>query len=304
MSDRSLPLAMKEADLSRALPPAAREVWTVFRHELKHLFFSARMAVPMIVYSGFGALSVLIFLKIQDFAEKRGLHPTKLGADSEALGKLLQSFKLGGVGTAAEILRDHVPMLMLYFFVLASFFLPILVALVSFDQFSDLSTRGARFALLRVRRETYFAGKSLASLASVAGFLFAMWLVVTVVAVHRASPEDVTIALREGARGWLLMCVQALPYLALTALVSSFAKPGLAFVGTFGLWIVLWLADFFTRWLPEALQAPARAIFPSEHIAPLLSRWSPTLWSGVGALVAIAAVVYVLTALFVRVRDV
>lgn len=294
---------------ARPAPARAREVLTVFRHEYRYLFLSVRTLVPMLIYAGFGGLSMLVFVKLAATARQKavetGLSTEQLESGlGETLGKVLSWVGWGDEGTGAEIMRDHVPLLVLFFFALSSYFLPLLVAVVSFDQFSDLSTRGARFSLLRVRRETYFAGKALAACASVAGFLFAMWLVVIVVAAVHGGSGEVFYAVREGLRAWALMCVLALPYLALTAIVSSYAKPGLAFVGTFGAYIAMSMANTVARRLPDALQTVLLPLFPWEHAPKLISRYTPTMAAGVAALVAIALALYVLTGWLVRRRDV
>src|SRR5690606_12609677 len=154
-----------------------------FRHELRWFLLSPRTILPMVVYAGFGVLAMSVFLFVADRAldeiAQQGVTAELVQEQSEEIvASLLEFSGWGNVGDAAEIFRDRVPLLVLFFFVVASYFLPLLVALVSFDQFSELSTRGARFALLRVRRGTYVAGKAAAAVASVAIFLALTWLVV------------------------------------------------------------------------------------------------------------------------------
>lgn len=289
-------------------PGLSREVWTVFRHEFRALLLSTRTLLPMLVYGGFGALSMLGFVKAANSAQAQldemggpeAAGGTLQQAGEEVIGKALEMVGWATSGDVAEIFRDRVPLLELFFFVLASYFLPLLVALVSFDQFSELSTRGARFALLRVRRMGYFVGKALAAAVSVWAFLLAMWLVVVAVTSVRGGVEVLPYAVREGLRFWLLMCVLALPYLAITALISSFVRPRIAFVGTLGAWIGLSLgASIVSRTAPALL-----VIFPWQHAPKLIVRWMPALLGGVGALLVIAAVVYTAAALYVRRRDV
>jgi hypothetical protein len=188
-------------------PSAAREVLTVFRHEFRALFLSGRTLLPMLVYAGFGAIAMYLFLKAETAAAERaaalGVGPKEIEESlATTLGAVMKFVGWGDEGVAAEIIRDHVPLLILFFFALASFFLPLLVAVVTFDQFSDLSTRGSRFALLRVRRWAYVAGKSLAAFASVAGFLLAMWVVVVGITLSRGAPAQAFDAVVEGLRAW------------------------------------------------------------------------------------------------------
>jgi hypothetical protein len=310
--------------MSDALPPsdaplealavrrltAAEQAWTVLRHEFRDLFLSARTLGPMVVYAGFGALAMSLFLKasaaLRDKARETGLTDEQLREGVEqTLGEVLSFVGWGDVGTGAEIVRDHVPLAELSFFAAASYFLPLLVALVSFDQFSNLSTRGARFALLRVRRWSYFVGKALAAVASVAGFLAVMWAVVVVATVRDGGSGEAWYAVREGVRGWGLMCVLALPYLALTALVSSLARPGLAFVGTFGAYIGISITNAMAHhWLPEPVSKVVLVAFPWEHAHKLIARDWPTLGAGVVGLVAIALALYGVTGAMLEKRDV
>lgn len=315
---------MSENTPSTQARPAIREVGTVVRHEFRSLFLSWRALVPMGIYAGFGALAMLIFMKIAGAASDQF---NAMGGE-EATGGSLQTLAeqtVGGAlrfagwgneGDIAELFRDQVPLLIVFFFVLASYFLPLLVALVSFDQFSELSTRGARFALLRVRRLSYLAGKALAAAATVSAFLLAMWLVVVVVTSVQGGAEVVPRAIKEGVRGWLLMTLLSLPYLSLTALVSSVVRPGLAFVGVLGLWIALSIGSYFVGSLiPGFLErggneglattvAKLTVLFPWDSAPNLLSRHGATLTQGIVNLLLLAVIGYVITGVVVRRRDV
>lgn len=308
----------------RAARSIASEVGTVLRHEFRSLLLSWRALVPMGIYAGFGALSMLIFLNIAGAARTQF---DKLGGEAatgdslesvaeQTIGGALGFAGWGAEGDIAEIFRDEVPLLIVFFFVLASYFLPLLVALVSFDQFSELSTRGARFALLRVRRVSYLAGKALAAAATVSAFLLAMWVVVVIVTGVTGGAEVVPRAVMEGLRGWALMTVLALPYLSLTALVSSVVRPGLAFVGVLGLWVALSIGSYVVGSLIPGLLTDAdmtgladavaklSVLFPWESAPKLISRHGPTLALGVVNLLLLAVAGYIVTGLVVRRRDV
>lgn len=309
---------------SHAVRPASSEIGTVLRHEFRALLLSWRALVPMGIYAGFGALAMMVFLKIASAAQSQF---EALGGEAATGGSLdeLAEQTIGGVlrfagwgeqGDIAELFRDQVPLLIVFFFVLASYFLPLLVALVSFDQFSELSTRGGRFALLRVRRTSYVAGKALAAAGTVSAFLLSMWLVVIVVASVQGGVEVLPRALKEGLRGWVLMTALSLPYLSLTALVSSVTRPGLAFVATLGLWVALsigsWVVGSLVPSLLERSEMTGLAgwvekltvLFPWESAPALISRHGPTLAQGLVNLLLLAAIGYVVTALVVRRRDV
>lgn len=322
MSSTPLKSEAMSADADR--PPrrertALEETWTVFRHELRWFLLSPRTILPMVVYAGFGVLAMSVFLFVADRAldeiAQQGVTAELVQEQSEEIvASLLEFSGWGNVGDAAEIFRDRVPLLVLFFFVVASYFLPLLVALVSFDQFSELSTRGARFALLRVRRGTYVAGKAAAAVASVAIFLALTWLVVFAVSIYRGA--DTVPALRESVRAWVLMTVLALPYLSITAFISAFTRPGLAFLGTLGTWIALSVGSTLVGYALPAMLAERGSeqaaeiarrllvLFPWEHASLLISRDFGTLLRGIGALLTLAAVGYLATWALVRRRDV
>ena len=286
-----------------------REIATVFRHELRTLLLSPRTFVPMLVYAGFGGLAMHLFLKVADEGQKTagslGLAPDKIDANlAEAVGQVMSFVGWGSYSTGVELVRAHVPLVEVFFFAVASYFLPLLVALVTYDQFSDLSTRGARFALLRVRRTSYYVGKSLAAAGSVVGFLAAMWAVVVAVAMVHGGAAAVGPALVEGVRSWVLMSVLALPYLSVTALVSTLAPPGRAFVATLGAYIAISVLSMLNGRLPEALSAITRQAFPWQHAPSLLSREVGPLSTGVMSLAAIALVLHGATVGLLRRRDV
>jgi hypothetical protein len=234
----------------------------------------------------------------------------------EIVGRVLGWVGWGDTGDAAEIFRDRVPLLLLCFFVLASYFLPMLVALVSFDQFSELSTRGARFALLRVRRGAYFAGKAAAAAATVVILLGLLWTGVGLVAGLRGGPDQWVPCAREALRYWLLMCVLALPYLSLTALVSALARPAMAFLATLGAWFGLWLGAKAVDWMIPALlqrhgfdglaaQVRRLLVFvPWQHAPRLISRDTGTVLSGALPLLALSALGFLAAFVLVRRRDV
>lgn len=298
------------------------EGWTVFRHELRQFLLRPRTLLLMAVYAGFAALAVRIMLFVSQGARAQleaagteGIPQEEIDrVVEEGVGQALALLGWGTVGDAAELFRDQVPLLVLFFFLLASYFLPLLVALVSFDQFSELSTRGARFALLRVRRTTWLGGKALAAAGSVALFLAVMWVLVVAVATTRGE-APVGAAVREGLRAWALMSVLSLPYLAVTAWVSSLARPRVAFLGVAGAWFFFsvgsWLVQTVIPYLltNAGMPGPAEAVrrlvvvFPWSHAPALISRHDPTLWRGVGALLIIAAAWYAIALWVVRRRD-
>lgn len=181
--------------------------------------------------------------------------------------------------------------------------------------FSELSTRGARFALLRVRRDTYVLGKAAAALGSVVAFLGLMWLIVMGALILHTSHE-VSIVIRESLRAWVLMVVLALPYLSATALISALVRPALAFVLTLGTWVGLsfgaWFVGHGGPWLLTKFglsslvdyEKDLLVLFPWQHASALISRDNLTLARGATALLLLGLAGYVATMYIVRRRDV
>jgi ABC-type transport system involved in multi-copper enzyme maturation permease subunit len=300
-----------------------REAWIVGRNEFRYLLLSLRTLAPMAIYAGFAALAVYAYLYTANRAREEAIANIGEGAaeyltqkSQDITGAVLEFVGWGTKGDAAELFRDKVPLIVVFFFAISSYFLPLLVAVVTFDQFSELSTRGARFVLLRVRRGSYVAGKAVSAVAAVAAFLLVMWLVVVGVSIAHDGTETAPYAVREGLRGWALMLLLALPYLSVTALISSFVRPGLAFLLTLGAWVAMWIGGgivntllpwMLNRWgFPSAADAERHllAIFPWHHAPKLISRDGATLASGAGALLLLAAIGYLLTWFVVRRRDV
>ena len=239
-------------------PRLARQALVVFSRELRILLTGPRTLWSLAAYCGASVLVLtLIGLARSDLLKTTGTDPkaladAHLAATAKALGAVLEFSGWGDVGVAAEILRDGVPLALVAFFVGASYGLPLLIAFVSHDQFSELSTRGARWVLLRVPREAYFAGKSAANVAAVALFLSAAWGLAAGRSI--VSGEPVAVVLLESVRAWAFMCVLALPYLGLTALLSALTAPSAAFVATFATWFALMVGALAVRyWLPGRL---------------------------------------------------
>jgi len=284
----------------------ADEVGVVFRQELRRFLRAPRTlwAAGLYALAGLGTASLLRRTAevVGDEAKQADVDPQQLASQSgELLGQVLSFTGWGDAATGRAIADAGVPLTVLAFFVLGSWFLPMLVATVAFDRYSDLATGGARFALLRVRRESWFAGRWLATAASSALLLGVMWLLalVPLARIEGASPQAV---LREGVRDALLSMLLALPYLSLTALVSSLARPAVAFVATAGTWLAL---STLGASLPtEGAGAALRGLLPWSWAPHLIARDAGQLSAGIAGLSGLA-LLYALAALWLlRRRDV
>jgi ABC-type transport system involved in multi-copper enzyme maturation permease subunit len=299
-----MPSPLPSPPVARPRPTLGAEALLVARFELRQLLGSLRTVWSMAIYAGFAGLALLTMLwsleKLEsEVRERSGGAALPDDFSEQAAGFLLSSLGWGDEGLAAELIRDQVPLLFVAFFGIASWVLPLLVALVSFDQFSELSTRGARFALLRTRRTGYFLGKAGAAAGAVALLLALMWSLLLGAALWRQSPP--LPAVREALRCWALMTVLALPYLGLTALVSALTRPAVAFVATFGVWIGLSIG---AAWASRSALPQLAQLFPWSHAPGLIARYAPAVLRSTGALLAIAAVAYGSALLVVRRRDV
>jgi len=312
----------KAMSATAVAPPTgfARQVRVVFLRELRTLLAGPRTLWSMAAYTGLSVLVLsLIGLARSQVSNATGgnadaLVTTHAARTAQFLGELLAFTGWGDVGVASEILRDGVPLALIAFFIGASYGLPLLVAFVSHDQFSELSTRGARFVLLRVPRDAYAVGKALANVAAVSGFLSTTWVLAAMRSILAGEPAGLVVV--ESLRAWLLMCALALPYLGLTALVSSLTGPAAAFVATFAAWIGLMVGALGVRyWLPVRLTEAGfdglakssqhlLELFPWHHAGGLISRHPPDVARGLAGLVLLAAVAFAASLLVVRRRDV
>jgi hypothetical protein len=325
-TDSPIAVAAPEAGVPAALPRTQRATFAhewlvVFRHEFKRLMLSRRALLPMALYAGFAVmtLSMLHFGEQQAQVQREKRHLTDQEVErgtKETLAKALTESGWGDPNVAEELVGAHVPLTILSFFVLVSYFLPLLVSLVTFDQFSELSTRGARFTLLRIRRETYVAGKAVAAIAGIFIFLGAMWLVVAIWTTIRGDKDELFSILTECGRSWIMMCVLAIPYLSITAIISSLAAPGIAFIGNVGALLGLWfgalLIQYALPWLFRVTSLTGLTessqklliVFPWQHAHRLISRGFFTMLAGVLGLLLIAGFGYAATLFIVRRRDV
>ena len=294
-------------DIRRLPRSHLAEVATVFRVELRRFLRAPRTLWATALYAIAGLGTAFALRKgaeaVIEQARVAGVEADQLASQSaNVLGELLSFAGWGDAGTAQAIVAAHVPFPVLGFFVLASWFLPMLVAIVAFDRFSELATGGARFALLRVRRESWFLGRWLATAAAVSLLLAAMWGVAAVVLARTEGASTLDV-LRESLRDALLMNVLALPYLGLTALVSSLSRPGAAFVSTSLVWIAL---SMLSTTLPLASGPwPAlRWLLPWSWAPKLIAREPLVLAAGVGGLAAIALGLVLAALVLLRRRDV
>lgn len=251
-----------------------QETWLVFAHEVRRALRSAKTLVLLILYGLASVMSGIVFVAATRKAQE-GLSSLAPGAaaDPEAMLK----FKMGALsfffGKEEELLRflAEVPVIVLFFYKFALFFLPLLIALMGFDQISgELSTRSLRYVSLRARRGSLLAGKVLAQAAVLLGLTAVLNLAVFVYAAATTTPFNVGSGLLAMARFWLLALIYVSAYLGLTALCSALFRTPIvslltALCALFGFWLLAILGKFesmsFLRWLTPSTYEPGLGSF-------------------------------------------
>jgi ABC-type transport system involved in multi-copper enzyme maturation permease subunit len=282
-----------------------RETALVLAHETRRNLRSAKTLVLLILYSLATALSGFAFVtatrKLQE-----GLGPMTGGQELSA--EQLSAMKMGGLsiifGKDEALLRylAGIPLVVIFFFWFTLHFLPLLTALMGFDQISgELQTRSLRFVSLRARRGSVLAGKVLAQ----AVLLFGLTAIVNLGVFAYAALSTEGFAVGEGllslVRFWLLGLAFASAYLGLAALASSlYRTPIFSLLTILCALIGFSILGFLSRF--ESLSALAWAV-PSHYEEGLYSpQWSRLLPS-VGAHCAFAAIFLAAAFLALRARD-
>src|SRR6185312_12689348 len=126
----------------RPVPPVRHgllhDTRTIAAYEIRALLLSARTWAPMLIYAGFAALALYGYVQAAENARAAAID--KFGPQaSSALDKNTQEIATGiltrfGWGTeedVAAIFAAKTPLMLVYFFAIASYFLPLLVAIVT-----------------------------------------------------------------------------------------------------------------------------------------------------------------------------
>ncbi len=212
-----------------------QDTWRIARFDLMTAIRTRRALVALLIYLA-GALATggaLVWVENQ-FGDKIQTARTAIDA-SEAMASMqadapnvyegLASITGGDEAIARHLL--HMPLVLLGFFWTTLTFLPLLIALVSYDIVnSEVNQRSARFILLRTSRTSLLLGKMLSHgllflavtvAANVALFLYA-WM--------KLPTFDLLPAAGLLLRFWMLTIPFGFCYIALAALVSSLVDGG------------------------------------------------------------------------------
>lgn len=283
-----------------------RETLIVFQHEMKRSLRSAKTLVLLILYALATLISGMVFI-----AATRGLQD-KLNESlkgQELPPEALMQMKLGGLsaifGKDEEQLKylASMPLIVIFFAWFALFFLPLLTALIGFDQVSgELQTRSIRFVSLRSRRGSLLAGKVLSQLALLFGLTAIMNLAIFGYAALSIKDFPVGAGFAAMARFWALTLVYATTYVGVATLCSClFKTPVFSFLTAVAYLFLTWVLALLAHlqnfgWLNYAL--------PSHYQDGFFKADTMAVLGSVGALCGFAALFLGLAYLALRTRDV
>lgn len=282
------------------------ETLLVFQHELKRSVRSAKTLVLLILYglatTIFGLVMVAATRKLQE-----KLAETLQGR--ELPPEALMELKMGGLsmifGKDDEQLRylSSMPLIVIAFAWFAMLFLPMLTALMGFDQISgELQSRSIRFVTLRARRASLLGGKVLAQLALLVGLTAVINLGVFAYAALSVEGFPAGSGFVALARFWALTLVYATSYVGLVALCSSlFRTPILSLLTSIAALLAFGALHLLS--LFEKLSFLKYAL-PSHYEEGFFQPDPLRVLGSVGAFAALAALFLVLSWLTLRARDV
>jgi ABC-2 type transport system permease protein len=284
---------------------AVNETWVVFEHEMLRSVRSAKTLVLLILYSLATGVSGLIFVAATRKIQEQFLAATQ---GKEMPPEALMELKMGGLATVLgkdeALLRylAQIPLVVVFFAWFAFFFVPLLSALMGFDQVSgELQSRSVRFVSLRARRGSLLAGKVLAQLALLLGLTAIINLGVFVYASLAVSGFPVGQGLLTMARFWLLTLVYASAYIGLVTLCSSlFRTPLFSLLTTLSVLLGFWMLGLLSHFAHLHFLA---YVVPSHYQEGLFSPHPVTVLGSAGVYLAFAAVFLCLAGLTIRARD-
>ncbi len=234
------------------------EIASVWRGEVTRAIKSGRVVVLLILFLLFVGLALTIvgFINYQLNAQA-GTQLASAGADAaqtaEAMAKQkagILSFMFADDEAMLESLAK-VPLVLLIVFKVTLRFVPLLIALMGFDQLAgEIGPKSIRYFVVRVKRSSLVFGKFLAQ-ATIFGLLLTVSTIMMVVVARVLNPEfeasDVVL--------WTFKLivssfVLALAYLGLTTLCSAVLKQGsvalaLNIILLFVLWFVALIGEFY-----------------------------------------------------------
>lgn len=237
-----------------------QEIGAVWRGETVRATRSGRVVVLLLLFMMFVGLSLTIvgFLSSQ-LSAKAEEQAKSAGVDLND-EKVKTQFNEGKKQFLSVVITDDeemldsllaLPVVLLFVFKLTLRFVPLLIALMGFDQLAgELGPKSIRFLVVRVKRTNLILGKFLSQVTIFAALLAVCTILMVVVARilnDDFAAKDVVIwTLRLLASSFVL----AVAYLALTTLCSSIVKSGavalvLNIMILFGIWALAFVGENF-----------------------------------------------------------
>ena len=219
---------------------ALRETFVIAGQDLKSALRSVKGIVLLALYAlaslASGAVVVTIQAKIAKMVDSQmGQMASQMSADQVAQAKhkayldLVTRF-VGDEKQAAYLIS--IPVIVFFFFWVSRTFLPLLIALMSYDQIDgEIQTRGLRFVLLRSRRGSVVVGKLMSNMALFLGITVLTNVALLVFATLRVPDFSLAESFPPLLRFWLLTLPLGLCFVALMSWFSSmFRSPYLALI--------------------------------------------------------------------------
>ena len=282
-----------------------KETFIVLQHEVKRSLRSAKTLVLLILYALATLISGLVFIAATRTLQDK-LNEALTGR--ELPPEALMQMKLGGLSTIfgkdEEQLKylASMPLIVIFFAWFALFFLPLLTALIGFDQVSgELQTRSIRFVSLRARRGSLLAGKVLAQLALLFGLTAIINLAVFGYAALSIKDFPVGSGFLAMARFWALTLVYASAYVGVATLCSTlFRTPIFSFLTAVAFLFLTWVLALLAHL--EKLSFIKYAL-PSHYEDGFFKADTVAVLGSVGALCGFAAAFLALAYFALRTRD-
>ncbi len=277
-----------------ALAPTVRramedlnEVLAVWRGEVGRAIKSGRVLVLLILFLLFVGLALTIvgFINhqltatVSNTLANNGADPAQA---TEALAKQKTQF-LSFFFTDDEAMLDsltQLPLVLLVVFKVTLRFVPLLIALMGFDQLAgDIGPKSIRFFVVRVKRDSLVLGKFLAQAT-----IFALLLTVStllMVLVTKFIDQDFSMG---DVAWWSLKLtvsslVLALAYLGLTSLCSSLVKQGsVALVLNIILLFVVWFVALIGEYSRFPGEVAGNALAELRQESPLAYLRYTSVW--------------------------
>lgn len=291
-----------------------RETLVIAEQDLAHALRTVKAVVFLAIYAllTIGAGLIVIWLlnqieaQVSQATAGMAVGPDQMAAARDAAYVGLMQWFVGDAETAKYL--AEVPVIVLFFFWASWTWLPLLIAVMSFDQISgEVQNRSIRYVTLRARRGSLVAGKLLSNMVLLVALTVATNLIILGFAAWSVEDLPLGKAFFDLVHFWLLLLPYGFTWLALMSWISSSVRASfLALIlGIAALLLIKILAFTFSAaggyvsWLPQL-----KWIFPTSYQGLLLSHRATQQLLGAGALTAFGLLFSGLSWLTLARRDV